>query len=172
MCMWGAHLRVMQWRELLPWWLLLYWFWCVKCLQDYLTTTVKWSEASHQSQVDYSFLRYLLYSWDSGCHPCWEGKWAVITGSPAGLSRVNGDRRSSAITWNFSHLPKPHLWINWFEIWIEWLRHAFQKPCQVRCISFQRWRPHVVVKNAGRVPFIIIFIFFYSLARIPDFNAQ
>jgi len=40
-----------------------------------------------------------------------------ITSSPAGLSRVNGVRRSSAKTWNFNPSVKALFYINWFKIW-------------------------------------------------------
>jgi len=43
--------------------------------------------------------------------------------SQAGLSRVNGVRRSSAKTWNFKPSPKTQFYINWFEIWRGWLRY-------------------------------------------------
>jgi len=33
---------------------------------------------------------------------------------------VNGDDPSSAKMVNFKHLPKPRLWINWFDIWLWW----------------------------------------------------
>jgi len=36
----------------------------------------------------------------------------IITGSPAGLSRVNGVRRSSAETWNFNPSSKAQFYIN------------------------------------------------------------
>jgi len=38
-----------------------------------------------------------------------------ITGSPEGLSRVNGVRRSSAETWNFNPSPKAQFYINLFQ---------------------------------------------------------
>jgi len=41
--------------------------------------------------------------------------YSRITGSPAGLSRVNGVRCSSAKTWNFNTSPKTQFYINWFE---------------------------------------------------------
>jgi len=89
----------------------------------------------------------------------------TITDSPAGLSRVNGDRRSSAKTRNFNHLPKPNLWINWFEIWKGDYVMRFSNPAKVWWRSFRQWRPHVVVEYTGRVPFItiinIIFVFIY-----------
>jgi len=75
----------------------------------------------------------------------------IIIGSPAWLRRVNGDSRSNAKTWNFNHLPNPHLWINWFEILIGWLRHAFQQPCQVW------WNIRVAC---------LLFLFIYSLTRL------
>jgi len=46
----------------------------------------------------------------------------ILQISQAGLSRVNGVRRSSAETWNFNHLPKAQFYINRFDIWREWLR--------------------------------------------------
>jgi len=75
-------------------------------------------------------------------------QYSKITGSPAGLSRDYGDSRSCAKTWN-------------------WLRHAFQQPCQVWWRSFQRWRPHVVVKYTGRVLLIfLLFLFLYFLTSL------
>jgi len=39
---------------------------------------------------------------------------------------------------------------------------AYQQLYQVWWRSYQRWRPHVVVKYTGRVPFIIIiFVFIF-----------
>jgi len=45
----------------------------------------------------------------------------IITGSPAGFSRVNGVRLSSAETWNFNPSPKEQFYFNRFKIWQEWL---------------------------------------------------
>jgi len=45
-----------------------------------------------------------------------------ITGSPAGLSHVNGVRRSSAKTWDFNPSPKSSFYFNRFDIWRGWLR--------------------------------------------------
>ena len=82
-----------------------------------------------------------------------------ITGSPAGLSRVNGDGPSSAKMVKFNRLPKSQLWIVCFQIWQGWLCQADQQPCKILLRSYERWRPHVVVEYQGRVPFIIIFSF-------------
>jgi len=48
-------------------------------------------------------------------------EWSIsaneISGSPAGLSRVNGVRRSSAKTRNFNPSPKSQFDFNRFDIW-------------------------------------------------------
>ena len=59
---------------------------------------------------------------------------------------------------NFNHSPKSQLWVVWFQIWQGWLCSVDQQPCQVWFGSYQRWRPHVMVKYTGRVPFIIILL--------------
>jgi len=49
---------------------------------------------------------------------------------------------------------------------MEWLRHAFQQHCQVWWRSFQRWRPHVVVKYTGRAPFLLFYCFYIPWTRL------
>ena len=55
----------------------------------------------------------------------------IITGSPAGLSRVNGNGKCSTKMINFDHLPKSQLWIIWPESCQGWFCHAVYQPCQV-----------------------------------------
>jgi len=90
------------------------------------------------------------------------GKELKITGSPAGLSRVNGVRRSSAETRNFSHFPKAQFYINWYDIWREWLRFGGYQPWQSWFGSDERSRRHVGATYTGTVTF---FSFYYILLQ-------
>jgi len=80
-----------------------------------------------------------------------------ITGSLAGLSRVDGVRRSSAETRNFNPSPKAPFSINSFQIWRGWLRYGGHQPWQSWFWSDERSRRHVGATYTGTVAFFIFF---------------
>jgi len=84
-----------------------------------------------------------------------------ITCSPAGLSRVNGVRHSSAETWNFNPSPKAQFYIKKFQIWHGWLRYGGHQPWQSWFESDERSMCHVGSTYTGAVTFcFFVFIFF------------
>jgi len=83
-----------------------------------------------------------------------------ITGSPAGLSRVNGVRRSSAETWNLNPSLKAQFFINWLQILREWLNSGGHQPRQSWFGSDVRSRRHVRSTYTGTVTYVFVFLFF------------
>jgi len=88
-------------------------------------------------------------------------KLQAVTGSPAGLSRVNGVCRSSAKTWNSNPSPKSQFYINWFHIWRGWLRYGGNQPCHIWFGSDERLRRHMGATYTGPVTVLFFFVFLF-----------
>jgi len=86
-----------------------------------IQTIIRWwpslQMATHFIHFTFKRTIKLCFQWKVVVYCSSKRHYIIITGSPAGLSRVNGVRRSNAETWNFNPSPKAQFYINWFQIW-------------------------------------------------------